>query len=81
MGDQIEKILSKLSSKERKKLIALIEQILSGQYAGMDMKKLKGHAGTYRVRKGNFRVIFIQRDNEEIRVIALERRTDTTYNL
>jgi mRNA-degrading endonuclease RelE of RelBE toxin-antitoxin system len=80
MGDRIEKALAKLSAKERRKLIELIGSIVSGRFSGMDLKKLKGHAGAYRVRKGDFRVIFTMTDCSNIRIIALERRTDTTYN-
>lgn len=80
MGDQIEKILQKLSTKERAKLIEFIERIISGSFSGMDMKKLKGHPGLYRVRKGAFRIIFSMISNADIHIISLERRSDTTYN-
>jgi len=80
MGDRIQKVLAKLSKKERQKLIELIELITAGRFSGMDTKKLKGHTGAYRVRKGTFRIIFTLTDNHDIRIIAVERRTDTTYN-
>jgi mRNA-degrading endonuclease RelE of RelBE toxin-antitoxin system len=80
MGDRIKKILAKLSAVQRQKLIELIELIISARFSGLDMKKLKGHANAYRVRKGDFRVIFTMTDRSDIRIIALERRTDTTYN-
>lgn len=80
MGDRIEKVLAKLSLKERRKLIELITCIVSGRFSGMDMKKLKGHANAYRVRKGDFRIIFTLTSNSNVRIIALERRTDTTDN-
>jgi mRNA-degrading endonuclease RelE of RelBE toxin-antitoxin system len=80
MGDRIEKILRTLPAKQRKQLIVLIELIIAGKFQGMDVKKLKGHESAYRVRKGNFRIIFIMPNSDEIRIIALERRTDTTYH-
>ncbi len=80
MGDRIEKVLAKLSAKERAKLIELIGLIISGRFSGMDMKKLKGHASAYRIRKGDFRIIFTMTSQNNIRIIALERRADTTYN-
>lgn len=80
MSDRIEKALANLSVKERTKFIALLELIVSGQFFGLDMKKLKGHAGAYRVRKGNFRVIFTMTDTSDIQIIVLERRADTTYS-
>ncbi len=79
MGDRIGKILKTLPEKQRKQLIAIMELIIAGKFFGMDMKKLKGHPDAYRVRKGDFRMIFTMPRHGDIRIIAIERRTDTTY--
>ncbi len=80
MSDRIEKLLKKLSGKQREQLTSLIEIILTGELSGMDLKKLKGRADAYRVRKGDFRIIFTMKSSVEIRIVAVERRMDTTYN-
>ncbi len=79
MSDRIKKILAQMSRKEREQIIDLIETILQRRFSGLDMKKLKGHGSAYRVRKGDFRIIFTMSVDHEIRIVALERRTDTTY--
>jgi mRNA-degrading endonuclease RelE of RelBE toxin-antitoxin system len=79
MGDRITKLLAKLSPKERQKVQELIGLIVAGRYSNLDMKKLKGHECAYRVRKGDFRIIFTVAHHDDIRIIAIERRTDVTY--
>lgn len=44
------------------------------------MRKLKGHENIFRVPLGKMRVIFRVDATEEIYIIAVERRSDTTYN-
>lgn len=76
--DQITKTLQKLSPKEREQIKALFLKIKQGDFENCDLKKLKGHADIFRVRKGDFRVLFSKK-NEEIRLLRLERRSDQTY--
>jgi len=78
MTDQIEKVLNKLSEKEKAKLKQIIDLIRLGRLDGLDLKKLKGRKDVYRVRKGDMRVIFIKKDFDTY-ILAVERRTDTTY--
>jgi mRNA-degrading endonuclease RelE of RelBE toxin-antitoxin system len=78
MGDRIEKVLRTLSAKQRVQLVAMIEAIIEGRMDGMDVKKLKGCADAYRVRKGDFRIIFTIIKGG-VRIIALERRSESTY--
>lgn len=80
MADRIRKTLRKLSSKEQKQLADVIRLIRENDLAGLDLKKLQGRNDVYRVRKGDFRVIFRRVPNSETTIIAIERRSDTTYN-
>lgn len=79
MVDRINKVLRKLSAKDYAIVIEILEQIRSGSIAMLDLKKMQGVADTYRVRKGNFRIIFFMPNRETIRIISVERRTDSTY--
>jgi len=81
MVDQIDKQLRKLSPKPRKAFEKLIKQILSGNTKGLDVQKLKGRNDVYRVRKGEFRIIFRKSKRGAVNIIAFENRSDTTYNL
>jgi mRNA-degrading endonuclease RelE of RelBE toxin-antitoxin system len=78
MTDRITKSLDKMSVKERKRLEAVMKLIELGRLDGTDIKKLKGQKDIYRVRKGDMRIIFVKTDFETY-ILAVERRTDTTY--
>ena len=80
MPDRIEKALRKLSEKERKRLKNLLYFIKSGALNGLDLAKLKGTNDIYRVRKGDLRVIFRKTKDDVIMILAIERRSDTTYS-
>lgn len=81
MVDRIDKQLKKLSSKQRKAFERLIKQILTGNVMNLDVKKLKGREDVYRVRKGAFRIIYRTDKTGDVKVIAFESRSDTTYNV
>lgn len=80
MVDRIRKVLRRLSPRERKQLTDTIRLILQNNLVGMDIKKLAARDDIYRVRKGDFRIIFCKITEGENRIIAIERRSDTTYN-
>jgi mRNA-degrading endonuclease RelE of RelBE toxin-antitoxin system len=79
MVDRINKALFKMSKKERVQILQIMQQITSGNVSSLDLKKLSGSDDIYRVRKGSFRVIFLMPNKDSIKIIAVERRSDTTY--
>ncbi len=79
MTDRIEKALGKLSAKERKKIAEILGLIRTGRLDGLDIKKLKGRDDIFRARKGDVRVIFRRTTDGTLFVLAVERRTSTTY--
>ena len=79
MTDRIEKALGKLSAKERKKIAEILGLIRTGRLDGLDIKKLKGRDDIFRARKGDMRVIFRRATDGTLFVLAVERRTSTTY--
>jgi len=78
--DKIAKVLESLSSKERESIRKIVLKIKSGVFVGFDLKKLKGHNNIFRIRSGKLRVIFKKQDDGKFFVLAIERRTDKTYN-
>ncbi|MBI5254578.1 hypothetical protein HY932_02245 [Candidatus Falkowbacteria bacterium] len=78
--DKIAKALKKLSPKERSELKKILEKINRSDFLNLDILKLKGKNDIYRVRKGTIRVIFNKTD-ATIKILTVERRSDTTYNL
>jgi len=77
--DKIEKNLKKLGDKEKEVLKNVLDKIKRGDYKNLDIKKLKNHDNVFRVRKSSLRIIY-QIKNEEELILAIERRSDNTYN-
>lgn len=76
--DKIGKFLKKLSYGERITIEDIIKRVISRDFFGLDMKKLKGEDNRFRVRKGGTRIIFIKEENE-IKILSVERKSDNTY--
>jgi mRNA-degrading endonuclease RelE of RelBE toxin-antitoxin system len=77
--DKIEKVLKKLSDKERDVIKALFLKLSTNKTKGLDITKLKGYADIYRLRKDRLRIIF-RLGGSVIYLIKIDRRSDTTYN-
>jgi len=78
--DKMLKFLRKLSKKELKKMLQVIDDIERGNISHLDVKRLSGHTNIFRVRVGDIRILYI-RSKTEYRLVRIERRSDTTYNL
>ena len=76
--DKIQKALSKLNAKEKRKLKEILIQIDTGNFQNLDLKKLKGRSDIFRVRKNDIRIIF-RKTNSFIKVLTIERRGSKTY--
>ncbi|OGY89955.1 MAG: hypothetical protein A3B30_03890 [Candidatus Komeilibacteria bacterium RIFCSPLOWO2_01_FULL_52_15] len=78
--DKIKKALRKLDAKEQKLVREALILLKAGQYDTLDLKKLKGRDDIYRIRKGSIRIIFRKDRAGKIYILAIERRSNTTYN-
>ncbi len=76
--DRNQKFIKKLSAKENHKVRDVVKQILSGNFIGLDIKKLRGLDGLYRVRIGRIRIIF--HAGEQVVIKQISSRDDNTYN-
>lgn len=76
--NKIDKFLRKLRIDDRVVILKVLSQIYSGQYNNLDIKKLKGNSGVYRVRVGRVRIIFTKTSGG-IKVDSMEFRNDKTY--
>lgn len=79
MSSNLEKFLAKITEKEKKILRGIIEKIIEKDLKGLDVKKLTGHENFFRVRKGDFRIIF-KMSKADSKILGVERRADTTYD-
>lgn len=76
--NKTDKFLRKLKIDDRIVISKVLSQIYSGQYNNLDIKKLKGNSGVYRVRVGRIRIIFTKKSGG-IKVDSIEFRNDSTY--
>ena len=75
--DKLEKLLRKISEKERKLLKEIINKLIIGKVEEMDIKKIKG-TDFLRLRKGRFRIIFHYNKNNVI-IDSVKIRNENTY--
>jgi len=76
----LNKLLSKFNLEDRKILESVIAKIISLDWRNLDVQKLKSYRDIFRFRRGKLRIIFIKNGNI-VRIINIERRKETTYNL
>jgi len=78
--DKILKALQKLLPKDRQVIKEILLLIKNNSLSGLDLKKLKNCDNIFRVRVGKMRIIFQKKDNDEYFILAVEKRSDKTYN-
>jgi mRNA-degrading endonuclease RelE of RelBE toxin-antitoxin system len=76
--DKIQKTLNKIGSKQAGRIIVVFTKIKSNNFDGLDIKKLKGFKYLFRVKAGEYRVVY-QKTPEKIEVVGLYKRDDNTY--
>jgi len=76
---KIDKILAKLEPKRRQQILLVLAKIKARDFAGLDLKKLKGGFEIYRVRSGQYRILFhLTKDGTFL--LDVTHRDDTTYH-
>jgi mRNA-degrading endonuclease RelE of RelBE toxin-antitoxin system len=74
-----EKKLHKIPAKDQAHILKALLEMEENPFHG-DVAKLKGQDGTLRRRVGNWRIFFdVDFDRRIVKVLAIERRTSTTY--
>ncbi len=76
----LKKLLSKFNREDRQILESLIDKIISLDWYGLDVKKLKGENDIFRVRKGKVRIIYQIRYGQ-IFILKVGHRKEDTYKL
>ena len=76
--NKIEKLLRKISKKDRESLLLVIEELLIGKdISNLKPIKLEG-IDLYRIRKGNFRIIF-HKEQDTVVIDSIKMRNENTY--
>lgn len=76
---KIEKQLRKIPARDRESVFMVIEQLMTRDFSTLDRKKLKGYESIFRIRVGNYRILYYD-DGEEIILKAIRRRNEATYS-
>lgn len=76
---KIEKQLRSIPTKYRERVFTAIEQVMARNFSVLDRKQLKGFENIFRIRVGNYRILY--HDNgTAITLKAIRRRNETTYS-
>jgi mRNA-degrading endonuclease RelE of RelBE toxin-antitoxin system len=78
MSDKIQKLLAKLTPKERELVKLLILRVKLDDTTGLNVRQLVGHADLFRVRKGRLRIVY-RKNTKEFRIVRIDRRNEKTY--
>jgi len=76
--DKIEKLFRKISKKDRLLLDDIVSQLAKGDKTGLSVSKVRG-TDFYKLRKGNFRVIFHYDTNSMPIIDSIRLRNENTY--
>lgn len=76
--NKIEKQLRKIPEQHRERIFMTIERLMARDFSGLNRQQLKGHECIFRIRVGNYRIIYYD-DGGEIILKAIRRRNETTY--
>lgn len=74
--NKIEKLLKKISKKDRERLLNIVERLI-GKNKSLKIIKIK-NTDFHRVRVGKFRIIF-HKENNEIIIDSIILRNENTY--
>lgn len=73
------KQLRKIPARDRDRIIEVLTLLFSRDFSGLNRLLLKGHENIFRVRVGNYRIIYHD-DGEEITLKAIPKRDESTYS-
>ena len=77
--DKLAKALAKMPARDCIRISRIIDRIKIKDFSGLDLRKLSGYDNIYRIRWGDWRIIFSLINDETI-ILAVEKRSDNTYN-
>jgi len=76
--DSVDKFLNRIPNQDLKKIAIVIDALLQNKTRNLDIKKMRGHVNVYRVKIGNYRLIYV-RDSDNIRILFAGKRNEKTY--
>jgi mRNA-degrading endonuclease RelE of RelBE toxin-antitoxin system len=79
MADKIAKLLAKLPTKQLIITQDVIRRLIKDDLTGLDIKSLQSRPGVYRVRVGEYRIIFTREPSKGIVIQSIAKRDERTY--
>ena len=76
--DSITKQLRKIPLHDRQLIEEALRKLYRGDTKTLHLQKLRGFENIYRIRSGNYRIIYYQ-DKSKIILKAIKRRNEKTY--
>ncbi len=74
----LRKDLQKLTREERDLIESIFQRMRVGDTHGFLIKKLKGHANLFRIRKGRLRMIY-RNSGGVLELVSVDHRDEKTY--
>lgn len=75
-----QKFIEDLSKKEQINIISKIDKLISDDYKSLDIKRLQGFNNLYRIKAGDYRIVFRPIENKKIILIAIIGHHKEIYN-
>jgi mRNA interferase RelE/StbE len=75
---KIEQQLRKIPELYRERIFLIVQKLQKRDFSELDRKKLKGYDSIFRIRIGNYRIIY-QDDSAGIILKAILKRDENTY--
>lgn len=76
--NRIEKLLMKIPKKDRILIEKALLLLYKREFQHLDRSRLKGYQSIYRIRIGNYRIIYFD-DSQEIIIKYIRKRDESTY--
>ena len=76
--DKIQKALAKLPKQYREVFEAMMVKLMTRDFLGLNMARMKGYKDVYRVKHGRLRVIF-RMNQQGLYVLEAGLRSEKTY--
>ncbi len=76
---RFQKDFRKLETKEKNRITEKLSLLAAGHWEQLDIQKLKGAEDCYRLRSGNYRVLYNKRRDELIIILLSVRHRKESY--
>ncbi len=76
--EQWKKQLRKIPRSSRDRVLGALTLLLTRDFSALDRLQLKGYQHIFRIRVGNYRIIYHD-EGDEITLKAISRRDENTY--